>query len=117
MAIIMLYMIISLLLMVLLSMGYLLISIKNGYMRTKFSTFECGMDLMSQLRLPFSLHFYFISIVFLIFDVELMLILPFVYCMKILSISEMMIMTMSLAVVLSLGFVYEWWTGLLNWMI
>ncbi|CAH0385705.1 unnamed protein product [Bemisia tabaci] len=38
--------------------------------REKFSTFECGIDLITSLRLPFSLHFYFVSIIFLIFDVE-----------------------------------------------
>nr|YP_009027755.1 NADH dehydrogenase subunit 3 [Bemisia afer]AHC02248.1 NADH dehydrogenase subunit 3 [Bemisia afer] len=103
--------------MTILSFMFFMMSIKAGHGRVKFSTFECGMDILSDLRLPFSLHFYFVSIVFLIFDVELMLILPFVFCLKMISIGLICVMVVSLMSILALGFVYEWWTGLLNWMI
>nr|ALR69315.1 NADH dehydrogenase subunit 3 [Bemisia tabaci] len=112
-----LYTSISLMLMGLVNMIYLSIKSKSINCREKFSTFESGMDLMASLRLPFSLHFYFVSIVFLIFDVELMLILPFVFCFKMFNMMNMFLMIYTLILFMMLGFFYEWWTGLLDWML
>nr|QCW07972.1 NADH dehydrogenase subunit 3 [Aleyrodidae sp. JXCHN01] len=102
---------------VLFSMGVSLISIKMKTEREKFSVFECGFDLLSSLRLPFSLNFYFIIIIFLIFDVELVLLLPFVFNMKLLSFKSTMILMIMFFVVLIVGFIYEWLAGLLNWLV
>lgn len=45
--------------------------------KEKNSPFECGFDPFSLSRVPFSLKFFFVGIVFLIFDVEIVVILPF----------------------------------------
>nr|QDP14179.1 NADH dehydrogenase subunit 3 [Vasticardium flavum] len=45
--------------------------------RDGFSSFECGFQSMSSARVPFSLKFYLLAIIFLLFDVELVLIFPY----------------------------------------
>nr|UIF91940.1 NADH dehydrogenase subunit 3 [Crenidorsum sp.] len=112
-----LYFFIILLIIILFSVGVSLVSIKMKTDREKFSVFECGFDLLSSLRLPFSLNFYFIIIIFLIFDVELVLLLPFIFNMKLLSMTSIMMLMALFFIVLIVGFIYEWLAGLLNWLI
>nr|YP_009562035.1 NADH dehydrogenase subunit 3 [Choroedocus capensis]QAU54130.1 NADH dehydrogenase subunit 3 [Choroedocus capensis] len=83
--------------------------------REKSSPFECGFDPKSSARMPFSLRFFLIAVIFLIFDVEIALILPIVIIMK---TSNMLIWTTStffFLVVLLGGLYYEWNQGALQW--
>nr|UZT67454.1 NADH dehydrogenase subunit 3 [Prosaspicera validispina] len=84
-------------------------------MRNKLVSFECGFDNMSKLRLPFSLHFYLISIIFLIFDVEISLIFPIIKNLNFMFINKMMIFVM-LIFILIIGLYYEWKEGSLSWL-
>nr|WDA94029.1 NADH dehydrogenase subunit 3 [Apotropina sp. 1 JJC-2023a] len=92
-----------------------ILSKKSIIDREKSSPFECGFDPKSSSRLPFSLHFFLITIIFLIFDVEIALILPMIL---IINYSNMMIWTMTsmiFIIILLVGLYHEWNQGMLNW--
>jgi len=101
------YIVVSCIIVTFLNIIYLIIVNKFVNRRNKFSTFECGIDLITSLRLPFSLHFYFVSIIFLVFDVELIMILPFVFCFKLFNIISMFIIIYVLILFIILRFFYE----------
>nr|YP_009454604.1 NADH dehydrogenase subunit 3 [Caryanda elegans]AUG33626.1 NADH dehydrogenase subunit 3 [Caryanda elegans] len=83
--------------------------------REKSSPFECGFDPKSSARMPFSLRFFLIAVIFLIFDVEIALILPIVIIMKTSNIIVWMTSSMFFIIVLLGGLYYEWNQGALKW--
>nr|YP_010610681.1 NADH dehydrogenase subunit 3 [Cirrothauma magna]WAP91436.1 NADH dehydrogenase subunit 3 [Cirrothauma magna] len=84
--------------------------------REKISPFECGFDPSSQARSPFSMRFFLLSVIFLIFDIEIILLMPIVInimnCPSINQVSS----TMIFLLILLLGLIHEWNQGSLNWM-
>nr|AXS65456.1 NADH dehydrogenase subunit 3 [Cucujoidea sp. 30 KM-2017] len=92
-----------------------LISKKTFSDREKSSPFECGFDPKNSARLPFSLHFFLIAIIFLIFDVEITLLLPMILSMKISNVFMFSIMSTSFILILLIGLYHEWNQGALNW--
>nr|ALO76733.1 NADH deshydrogenase subunit 3 [Agyrtodes labralis] len=103
--------IISLIMMMMAS----LISKKTFSDREKNSPFECGFDPKSSARLPFSLQFFLIAIIFLIFDVEITLLMPLVITMKTINLLNYALMAMFFLLILLLGVYHEWKQGALNW--
>nr|YP_009334163.1 NADH dehydrogenase subunit 3 [Dacus longicornis]YP_009672539.1 NADH dehydrogenase subunit 3 [Dacus conopsoides]APL97149.1 NADH dehydrogenase subunit 3 [Dacus longicornis]QCX42562.1 NADH dehydrogenase subunit 3 [Dacus conopsoides]WCB98300.1 NADH dehydrogenase subunit 3 [Dacus longicornis] len=84
--------------------------------REKCSPFECGFDPKSSSRLPFSLRFFLITIIFLIFDVEIALILPMILIMNISNIFIWTSTSIIFIMILIIGLYHEWNQGMLNWM-
>nr|QHH25541.1 NADH dehydrogenase subunit 3 [Trypetoptera punctulata] len=83
--------------------------------REKSSPFECGFDPKSSSRLPFSLRFFLITIIFLIFDVEIALILPMVVVMNSVSLLSWMMTSTIFIFILLVGLYHEWNQGMLSW--
>nr|AXS66519.1 NADH dehydrogenase subunit 3 [Coleoptera sp. 28 KM-2017] len=103
---------ISLIMVILLN----LVSKKTFSDREKSSPFECGFDPKNSARLPFSLQFFLIAIIFLIFDVEITLLLPTIISMKISNILNYSWLLTFFILILLLGLYHEWNQGALNWM-
>nr|ABB81910.1 NADH dehydrogenase subunit 3 [Timema californicum] len=83
--------------------------------REKSSPFECGFDPKSSARLPFSLRFFLIAVLFLIFDVEIALILPFFITMNWSMLIQAFSTMLLFLLVLIVGLYYEWLQGMLEW--
>nr|UJG45429.1 NADH dehydrogenase subunit 3 [Agrypnia pagetana] len=81
----------------------------------KLSAFECGFDPKSSARLPFSLHFFLITIIFLIFDVEIVLIMPMIIIFNTCQLIHWFIISTLFIFILLIGLYYEWNKNMLNW--
>lgn len=85
------------------------------YDREKSSPFECGFDPIDSSRIPFSIRFFLITIIFLIFDVEIALILPIVLTFKSCSVASWIVTRIIFIAILLIGLFHEWNQGALNW--
>nr|QGA73983.1 NADH dehydrogenase subunit 3 [Chrysomela populi] len=92
-----------------------LISKKTFTDREKSSPFECGFDPKSSARLPFSLQFFLIAVIFLIFDVELTLLLPMILMLKLTNIYQYSMIFLFFLLILLIGLYHEWNQGALDW--
>nr|ARH53837.1 NADH dehydrogenase subunit 3 [Elateroidea sp. AH-2016] len=92
-----------------------IISKKTFIDREKSSPFECGFDPKSSARIPFSLQFFLIAVIFLIFDVEITLLLPFIISMKLTNMMSFSLIMMMFLIILLMGLYHEWKQGALNW--
>nr|YP_009111468.1 NADH dehydrogenase subunit 3 [Epacanthaclisis banksi]AHB14376.1 NADH dehydrogenase subunit 3 [Epacanthaclisis banksi] len=92
-----------------------ILSKKSFYDREKNSPFECGFDPKCSARIPFSLHFFLIAIIFLIFDVEIALLLPIIIIMKFSNMLIWLSTSMFFLLILLIGLYHEWNQGALEW--
>nr|YP_009485584.1 NADH dehydrogenase subunit 3 [Amblythyreus gestroi]AVZ00721.1 NADH dehydrogenase subunit 3 [Amblythyreus gestroi] len=92
-----------------------IISKKSILDREKSSPFECGFDPKSSSRMPFSIQFFLIAVLFLIFDIEIVIILPMVVTLKISATSTWILTVMLFTFILIAGLFHEWNNGMLEW--
>lgn len=88
---------------------------KEIFSKEKLSAFECGFDPKTSARIPFSIRFYLIAVIFLIFDIEIALIIPIPLIIKEASIRHISILTIFFFTILLLGTFHEWNQGALSW--
>src|ERR1700733_8530780 len=84
----------------------------------KNSAYECGFNAFEDARMKFDVRFYLVSILFIIFDLEVAFLFPWAVSMLKLARPEMIYAFWSMMVflgVLTVGFLYEWKKGALEW--
>nr|YP_002154511.1 NADH dehydrogenase subunit 3 [Hyporhamphus sajori]BAG69214.1 NADH dehydrogenase subunit 3 [Hyporhamphus sajori] len=81
----------------------------------KLSPYECGFDPLGSARLPFSLRFFLVAILFLLFDLEIALLLPLPWGDQLPSPLTTFVWASAVLMLLTLGLIYEWLQGGLEW--
>jgi len=80
----------------------------------KVSAYECGFNAFDDARMKFDVRFYLVSILFIIFDLEVAFLFP--WAVSFASMSDVAFWSMILFLgVLTVGFAYEWRKGALEW--
>lgn len=80
----------------------------------KISAYECGFDPFEESREKFEVHFYLVSILFVIFDLEIAFLFPWGMALKKIQWFGYITMLYFLFI-LTVGFLYEWRKGALEW--
>jgi NADH-quinone oxidoreductase subunit A len=80
----------------------------------KLSAYECGFNAFDDARMKFDVRFYLVAILFIIFDLEVSFLFPWAVAFGQLGWFGFWSMMVFLAV-LTVGFIYEWKTGALEW--
>nr|WQB38562.1 NADH dehydrogenase subunit 3 [Acanalonia sp.] len=91
-----------------------MISKKTKMSREKNTPFECGFSPINSARKPFSNHFFLIATMFLIFDIEISIMLPMSFS-KFSQPNEWMISSIMTILILLMGLYHEWNNGMLEW--
>ncbi len=84
----------------------------------KLSSYECGFNAFNDARMKFDVRFYLVSILFIIFDLEVAFLFPWAVALMKMPHQASQFAFWSMAVflgVLTVGFVYEWKKGALEW--
>jgi NADH-quinone oxidoreductase subunit A len=80
----------------------------------KLSAYECGFPAFSDARAKFDVRFYLVSILFIIFDLEIAFLFPWAVALGDIGLLGFWSMMLFLAI-LTVGFIYEWKKGALEW--
>jgi NADH-quinone oxidoreductase subunit A len=80
----------------------------------KVSAYECGFNAFDDARMKFDVRFYLVSILFIIFDLEVAFLFPWAVAFGDISMAAFWSMMLFLGV-LTIGFAYEWKKGALEW--
>ena len=109
--------IIFLFIALLISVGFILINLISSPSNPdpeKLSAYECGFDAFDDSRMEFDVRFYLVAILFIIFDLEIAFLFPWAITLGKTGLFGFWSMMIFLAV-LTIGFIYEWKKGALEW--
>jgi len=80
----------------------------------KLSAYECGFNAFDDARMKFDVRFYLVAILFIIFDLEVAFLFPWAVAFKSIGWPGLISVMVFLGV-LTVGFIYEWRKGALEW--
>ena len=80
----------------------------------KLSAYECGFEPFSDSRMEFDVRFYLVAILFIIFDLEIAFLFPWAISLGQIGLFGFISMMIFLFI-LTIGFIYEWKKGALDW--
>jgi|TARA_B110000261_G_scaffold91261_1_gene103872 NADH-quinone oxidoreductase subunit A len=80
----------------------------------KLSAYECGFEAFDDSRMEFDVRFYLVAILFIIFDLEIAFLFPWAISLGNIGALGFWSMMLFLSV-LTIGFIYEWKKGALEW--
>lgn len=102
--------------LIILSILYLisfLLSIHNHYYE-KLTPYECGLEPIGDARIKFKIVYYIIGILYLLFDLEIIFIYPLAVSIWLIHSYLGFIYILTFLILLTLGFIYEWFSGSLD---
>ena len=109
--------IIFLFISLLLSIGFVVINFiasPNNPDPEKLSAYECGFEAFDNARIEFDVRFYLVAILFIIFDLEIAFLFPWAISLGNIGLLGFYSM-MAFLFILTIGFIYEWKKGALEW--
>ena len=80
----------------------------------KLSPYECGFEAFEDARMKFDVRYYLVAILFILFDLEIAFLFPWASVINDVGFAGFIAMMVFLAI-LTVGFVYEWMKGALEW--
>ena len=108
---------IFLLIALILSFGFIVLNFllsPNNPDPEKLSAYECGFEAFGDSRMEFDVRFYLVAILFIIFDLEIAFLFPWAISLG--NIGALGFWSMMIFLfILTIGFVYEWKKGALDW--
>ena len=82
--------------------------------KEKLSAYECGFTPFEDARVRFDVRFYLVAILFIIFDLEVAFLFPWAISLSLIGFAGYISMVVFL-IILTVGFIYEWKKGALDW--
>nr|NP_112727.1 NADH dehydrogenase subunit 3 [Caiman crocodilus]AER37444.1 NADH dehydrogenase subunit 3 [Caiman crocodilus]AER37449.1 NADH dehydrogenase subunit 3 [Caiman crocodilus]CAC39200.1 NADH dehydrogenase subunit 3 [Caiman crocodilus] len=92
-----------------------LMTTKTSPDQEKLSPYECGFDPLGSARLPLSIRFFMVAILFLLFDLEVAILLPLTWSIHTINPMKTITCTITVFLLLLIGLSYEWLQGGLEW--
>ncbi len=87
----------------------------NNYNQTKVEAYECGVPASGEARARYSVRFYILAVLFVVFDVETIFLFPWAVKYRMLGVLGLATMCVFLGILL-VGFAYAWKKGALEWV-